>query len=271
MPNRHLTLSDRYCILSLVELGYSKSKIADKISFSPTAIINEINRNSIKKTYYAETAHKLYLNRRRSNNNKLTNRAKKLIVGLLKKKVSPELICGRLKHEGIAIVCFKAVYNFIHRYHLKCYLFFKGKRYKYKREGITKQGKIKDRVNISERPEVANNRKELYHFEGDTIVGKDHKGAIVTMVDRVSRFTILGKSTNRTANAINHILHKASNGNKILTATFDNGKEFAKHKKLSSKTGIKVFFADPYSPWQRGTNENMNRYIRQFIPKGTDF
>nr|WP_252988788.1 IS30 family transposase [Francisella noatunensis] len=58
---------------------------------------------------------------------------------------------------------------------------------------------------------------------------------------------------------------------KILTATFDNGKEFAKHKKLTSKTGIKVFFADPYSPWQRGTNENMNRYIRQFIPKGTNF
>ena len=96
-------------------------------------------------------------------------------------------------------------------------------------------------------------------------------GAIVTMVDRVSRFTILGKSKDRTANSINHILYKASNGNKILTATFDNGKEFAKHKKLTSKTGIKVFFADPYSPWQRGTNENMNRYIRQFIPKGTDF
>ena len=154
---------------------------------------------------------------------------------------------------------------------LKCYLFFKGKRYRYKKEGESKQGKIKDRVNISERPQEANNRKELYHFEGDTIVGKDHKGAIVTMVDRVSRFTILGKSKDRTANSINHILYRASNGNKIITATFDNGKEFSKHKKLTSKTGIKVFFADPYSPWQRGTNENMNRYVRQFIPKGTNF
>ena len=91
------------------------------------------------------------------------------------------------------------------------------------------------------------------------------------MVDRVSRFTMLGKSTNRTAKSINHILYKLSNSNRIITATFDNGKEFAKHKKLTSKTGIKIFFADPYSPWQRGTNENMNRYVRQFIPKGTNF
>ena len=75
------------------------------------------------------------------------------------------------------------------------------------------------------------------------------------MVDRTSRFTILGKSKDRTANSINCILYRASNGYKILTATFDNGKEFAKHKKLTSMTGIKVFFADAYSPWQRATNE----------------
>ena len=177
----------------------------------------------------------------RSNNNKLTDRAKKLIIGLLKKKVSPELICGRLRHEGIASVCFKAVYNFIHKYQLECYLFFKCKRYRYKKEGESKQGKIKDRVNISERPQEANDRKELYHFEGDTIVGKDHKGAIVTMVDRVSRFTILGKSKDRTACSINHILYRASNGNKIITATFDNGKEFAKHKKLTNKQVLNVY------------------------------
>lgn len=134
-------------------------------------------------------------------------------------------------------------------------MFFKGRQYKYKKEDGSKQGKIKDRVSISDRPSCANDRESLYHFEGDTIVSKAHKGAIVTMVDRASRFTILGKSIDRTANSINRILYKASNSHKILTATFDNGKEFAKHKKLTSKTGIKVFFADPYSPWQRGTNE----------------
>ena len=99
-----------------------------------------------------------------------------------------------------------------------------------------------DRVNISERPQEANARTELYHFEGDTVVGKDHKGAILTMVDRVSRYTILAKSEDRTASSIKELLCKASNGNKILTATFDNGKEFAKHKELKLETGIDVYF-----------------------------
>ncbi|WP_042519665.1 IS30 family transposase [Francisella philomiragia] len=189
----------------------------------------------------------------------------------MKKKISPELICGRLKHEGIINITHKAIYNFIRRSNLKHLLFFKGRKYNYKKEKASKQGKIKDRVSISDRPDCANDRQELYHFEGDTIIGKDHKGAIVTMVDRASRFTILVNHLDRTANSINRILDRASNSYKILTATFDNGKEFAKHKKLTSKTGIKVFFADAYSPWQRGTNENMNRYVRQFIPKGTDF
>ncbi|QIV94811.1 IS30 family transposase [Allofrancisella frigidaquae] len=271
MAHRHLTLSDRYYIENLLKLGYLEAAIANKIGFSKTAVINELKRNKVGKSYSAEIAHKLYCSRRKSNNHKLTNEVKKLIIALLKKKISLELICGRLQHEGIANLSFKAVYNFIQRHNLKQLLFYKGRRYKYKKEGSSNQGKIKDRVNISQRPKAASDREALYHFEGDTIVGKDHKGAILTMVDRVSRFTILGKAKDRTASSINQILYKASNGNKITTATFDNGKEFAKHKKLSNKTGIKVFFADAYSPWQRGTNENMNRYIRQFIPKGTDF
>ncbi|MEY8715486.1 IS30 family transposase [Francisella philomiragia] len=271
MAHRHLTLSNRYCIEELLKLGYTTLQISKKIGYSDTTVKKELNRNSIKGTYDAEIAQELYESRRNSNNCKLSDKLKKLIISLLKKKISPELISGRLKYEGIVDITHKAIYNFIRKSNLKHLLFFKGKRYNYKKEGASKQGKIKDRVSISDRPVCANDRQELYHFEGDTIVGENHKGAIVTMVDRASRFTILGKSANRTASSINRILYRASNSYKILTATFDNGKEFAKHKKLTSKTGIKVFFADAYSPWQRGSNENMNRYVRQFIPKGTDF
>ena len=95
---------------------------------------NEIKRNSIKGIYNAKIADKLYYNRRKSNNNKLTRSTKKLILALLKKKISPELICSRLKHEGIVKICFKAIYNFIERYKLKHLLFFKGRWYKYKKE-----------------------------------------------------------------------------------------------------------------------------------------
>ena len=270
MANRHLTLSERHCIEDLLRLGYLEAKIAEIIGFSITTIKNELKRNSINGAYNAVVANNLYLSRRKSNNNKLTKEVKDLVIALLKKELSPELICGRLKAEGIVNISFKAVYNFISKNAMKHYLFFKGRRYKYKKEGCSKQGKIVDRVNISERPQEANARTELYHFEGDTVVGKDHKGAILTMVDRVSRYTILAKSEDRTASSIKELLCKASNGNKILTATFDNGKEFAKHKELKLETGIDVYFADPYSPWQRGTNENMNRYVRKFIPKGTN-
>ena len=270
MANRHLTLSYRHCIEGLLRLGYFEAKIAKIIGFSATTIKNELKRNSIKGVYRAVIANNLYLSRRKSNHNNLTKEVTSLIISLLKKELSPELICGRLKAEGIVDISFKAIYNFIAKNSMKHYLFFKGPRYKYKKEGGSKQGKITDRANISERPKAANERAELYHFEGDTVVGKDHKGAILTMVDRFSRYTILAKSEDRTASSIKKLLCKASNSNKILTATFDNGKEFAKHKELKLKTGIEVYFADPYSPWQRGTNENMNRYVRKFIPKGTD-
>ncbi|GAB4221960.1 MAG: hypothetical protein Kow0076_1940 [Francisella sp.] len=135
-----------------------------------------------------------------------------MIISLLKKKISPEIICGRLKLEGIVNITHKDIYNFINNHNLRHLLFFKGRRYNYKTGKASKQGKIKDRVSILYRPECANNRQQLYHFEGDTIVGKNHQGAIVTMVDRASGF---------------NILVKASNGYTILIATFDNGKEFA--------------------------------------------
>ena len=271
MSHKHLTLSNRYYIQNLNDIGISISVISEKLCFSSTAIINELKRNSIKGKYIADIAHKLYLCRRNSNNHKLSEQVKKLIIGLLKKRISPELISCRLKHEGISNISFKTIYNFAYRNGFKHLLFCRGRRYKYKKESGSKVGSIKNRVSISERPSVANDRQHLYHFEGDTLVGKDHKGSIVTMVDRSSRFTMLAKARDRTANSINRVIYKMSNSNNILTATFDNGKEFAKHCILSHKTGIKVFFADPYSPWQRGTNENMNRYIRQFVPKGTNF
>ena len=107
MAHRHLTLSDRYCIQNLLELGYSNLKIANKVAYSKTAITNEISRNSIKNIYCAETAHELYLSRRKSNNNKLSDRVKKLIIGLLKKKISPELICGRLGMKVLQIFALK--------------------------------------------------------------------------------------------------------------------------------------------------------------------
>lgn len=271
MSKKHLTLSERYCIENMLELGYKKSDITLYLKLSASVVYKEIARNLTKGSYSASKAQALYVNRRKVKYHKITGSIEKLIVYLLHKGLSPELIAGRLLIENKISISFKAIYNYIYKNNIKRVLFFKGKRYKYKHEKRSGAGVIKNRVNISERSEAANSREEQYHYEGDTIVGKNHKGAIVTMVDRKSRHTMLAKATDRTADAINKVIYKMSNSNKIKTITFDNGKEFAKHEILSLKTGAKIYFADPYSPWQRGSNENINRYIRQSIPKSTDF
>nr|WP_252988796.1 helix-turn-helix domain-containing protein [Francisella noatunensis] len=160
MP-KHLTLSNRYCIEELLKLGYQTSQIANKIGYSERAIKKELNRTSINSDYNAEIAQKLYQSRRTSNNHKLSCKVKNLIIALLKKKISPELICGRLKHEGIVNITHKAIYNLISKLKLRHLLFFKARQYKYKKEGDSKQVKIKDRASISERPSSANRKKSL--------------------------------------------------------------------------------------------------------------
>ena len=123
MSHKHLTLSNRYCIEELLKLGYTTLQISKKVCYSETAIKKELSRNSIEGKYNAELAQKLYESRRSSNNHKLSDKVKKLIISLLKKKISPELICGRLKHEGIANITHKSIYNFIKKSNLKHLLF----------------------------------------------------------------------------------------------------------------------------------------------------
>ena len=120
MANRHLTLSERHCIEDLLRLGYLKAKIAEIIGFSTTTVKNELNRNSVKGVYKAVVANNLYLSRRKSNNNKLSKEVKDLVIALLKKGLSPELICGRLKAEDIVNISFKAVYTFIYKNVSRC-------------------------------------------------------------------------------------------------------------------------------------------------------
>ena len=126
MP-KDLTLSNRYCIEELLKLGYRISQIANKVGYSETTIKNELNRNSINNSYSAEIAQNLYKSRRTSNNHKLCCKVKKLIISLLKKKISPELICGRLKYDGIVNITHKAIYNLISKLNLRHLSFFKGR------------------------------------------------------------------------------------------------------------------------------------------------
>ena len=124
-----------------------------------------------------------------------------------------------------------------------------------------------DRTSISQRDIVIDNRERLGDFEGDTIIGKNHQGAMLTLVDRVSRLTRIRPLGSKNAQNLADAGVLALNRWQTHSITFDNGKEFSKHSQISKVLDIDIYFADPYSSWQRGTNENTNGLIRQFFPK----
>lgn len=138
---------------------------------------------------------------------------------------------------------------------------------------MLKRGGIKNRVSIRERPAEVDTREEPGHWEGDLILGAKHQSAIGVLVERSSRYTILIRTDNKEAQTISEnfirFLQKVP-ASLRRSLTYDNGSEMAYHENISQALGMKVYFADPRSPWQRGSNENTNSLVREFFPKGTD-
>jgi len=150
--------------------------------------------------------------------------------------------------------------------HLRCR---KKRRKRY--DSYEKCGQIPNRTLIDERPQVVTDRNRLGDWEADTIIGKGKKGAIVTLVDRKSRYLRMGLVSKRTKEAVKEMIISLLIDFPVHTITCDNGKEFASHEEVAKALGAKIYFAHPYSSWERGTNENTNGLIRQYIPKNTDF
>ena len=152
--------------------------------------------------------------------------------------------------------------------HLRCQ---KKRRKRY--GSYNRRGQLIDRISIDERPSIVESRSRIGDWELDTIIGKNHKQAIVSLTERKTRYTLIQKVKRKTAesvsNAIITLLSPFSD--RVITMTSDNGKEFAEHKKIARKLKAKFYFAHPYSSWERGLNENTNGLIRQYFPKGSDF
>ena len=146
------------------------------------------------------------------------------------------------------------------------------KRRKRYRSGNEKRGQIIGKISISKRPKEANEKLRLGDWEADTIIGAGHKQAIVSVVERKTQFTLLKKIEKKTSNNVTSALTELMEpfNNARHTLTVDNGKEFAGHADITKTIATKVYFADPYSAWQRGLNENTNGLIRQYVPKGSD-
>jgi IS30 family transposase len=208
----------------------------------------------------------------------------KVVMNYLKQGYSPEQIAGTLKAVNADYpslqVSHETIYSAIYLMprgelctEVIGWLRFGHAKRKPRARGEDRRGQIPDMVSIHDRPPEVEERLVPGHWEGDLIKGKGNRTAVGTIVERTTSFTVLAKLEKATADSavtgFSHVLNRIE-GQKRLSMTYDQGKEMSRHAQLTEKTGVKVYFADPHSPWQRGINENTNGLLRQYLPKGED-
>jgi len=278
----HLTKEQRYTICSLKVQGYNQKSIAEVIGKDRSVVSRELSRNRDKRNneYRFDLAQRKYEERlaEKPKGLKLTTSVKDVIDEKLGHKFSPEQIVGDCERKGVPMVSHERIYQYVwadKRTGGELYknLRSQGKSYRKRGAGKDKRGQIKNRTDIAKRPSIVDEKKRIGDLEIDTIIGRDHKGAIVTVNDRVTgmlKMELLGgKDSKELADRTIGMLQEWKPF--LQTITSDNGKEFAEHEKIGKELGVSYFFAKPYHSWERGANENLNGLIRQYIPKKTDF
>jgi IS30 family transposase len=274
----HLTYEQRYAISVMLKSKYRQKQIAEAIDKDKSVVSREIARNCDKRNgnYDADLAERKYEKRRDSKPKKVyfTAEIQEMVEDKLAKKYSPEQIVGVAKKQGVACVSHERIYQHIwkdkrKKGNLYDHLRTKGKRYRKRGAAKDSRGIIPDRVDISQRPKVVDDRERAGDLEIDTIIGKNHQGAILTVNDRASGLLKMkkleGKSAQQLAMATIELLEDMKPF--LNTITADNGREFAAHQTISKALEIDFYFARPYHSWERGANENLNGLIRQYIPK----
>ena len=270
-----LTEDERYQIYEDKVKGLSHRKIAKNLNRHHSTISREIKRNAGLRNYRPRQAHQFSQQRHMQKHKhvKMTAEVKNIISTHIKKDWSPEQIQGRLRQEGHAVVCPSTIYRFI-----KADKAAGGQLYKHlrhpkpykKRTGKPEaRGQIIGRKSIEERPTIVDEKTRLGDWEADTVIGKGHKGVLVTLAERVSKRTLIAKVKSKHADVVTAAIIRLLKPEKdqLHTITYDNGKEFAYHSQISDALGIEGYFAHPYHSWERGLNENHNGLIRQYLPK----
>ena len=280
MSYRQLTQEQRYQIGACLKIGMKQSEIAKEIDVHKSSVSREIRRNgSGGLRYNSSRAVALARERHRKKRKYRIDETTILRVELMlvERNWSPEQISERLSLEGLPTLSPETIYRHIYRDKQEggdLYIHLR-RRHKY-RKRIHKYCSRKGwdtRRSIAERPTIVETRSRLGDWEADTIIGRERRGGIISLVERRSRYCLLQKVSTKSAQPVAEAICEQllPVKDKVLTITSDNGIEFTRHQTIAKVLDADFFFADPYSSWQRGTNENTNGLVRQYFPKNTGF
>lgn len=274
---QHFSQEERYHICLRLKDGSSISEIARQLGRSKSSVSEEIRRNSGGRGYRPKQAGEKAESRWRQSHSEPSKMKGDLLVKieeLIRQDWSPEQISGRLCREDGISVHHETIYRYIlsdksSGGSLWKHLRRANRRNKKRYGSFDSRGKISNRRDIDERPESAENRQEVGHWEGDTVKDGERERSIVTLVERKTRFTVMMAVPSLHADTVSDAIVTGLSGisGSVTSITFDNGREFAGHQKLSKALGCDIYFAKPYHSWERGTNENTNGLIRQYYPK----
>ncbi len=269
-----LTQGQRYQIEALLKTGHNQTMIAKVLAVHKSTISREIRRNRGLRGYRPKQAQERTMMRRLIKSvPRIGFSTWTLVDSLIKQDWSPEQVSGRLfKEQGISI---SHEWIYLHIYqnkrqggdlhnHLRCQ---KKRRKRYRKQD--RRGRIPNRISIDKRPAIVNNKSRTGDWEGDLIIGHGHRGVIATLVERKTKYTVLAKSSTKQARSVRQTIEQGlmPHRNRVHTITYDNGLEFAEHQKMAQSLSANIYFAHPYSSWERGLNENTNGLIRQYLPK----
>lgn len=278
----HINQEQRYTISVMRKQGNSLRSIGLAIGKHKSVISREIKRNRDPTTGIYDAAKAQGIKdmrlRTRVRHIRFTDAVKTYVKARIEADLSPEQIAGEAKVKGTPCVSYETIYQWVwedKKQKGNIYTHLRNKGRKYRKRGSAKdtRGIIKNRRDIAHRPAIVEEKTRLGDLEIDTIIGKNHKGAMVTINDRVSGVVFIRKVEKREAvNVIKATINALYPIKELLnTITADNGKEFAGHQTISQVLGVDFFFARPYHSWERGANENTNGLIRQYFPKKTNF
>lgn len=283
MSYRQLTLEERYQVQVLSALGFTQVAIGVRLGRHPSTVSRELrrNRHPARATPYTASWAQLATRQRRVDKGERCRKIRGPLQSLIERKLqmgwSPEQISGRLLLEKGTRVSHETIYQHVLRDSRKqgrlryCLRFGGYKHHRFKKSKMAERTRQRKHF-LAQRPAAANNRTELGHWERDCVLGQRGQSALLTIIDRKSRYTRIRRvqklDTEHVARATIEAL--ATHRRVTKTMTNDNGVEFQRDQSLQKKLRIPIYFCDPHSPWQRGSIENLNGLVRQYVPKGAD-